>query len=94
MIGAAHSRQEAVLLRGDVALKVSVPGEVPFLLPALSDGVAVHRRLEVGGNEAVEKMTNLHLRIEWLNVRVRKDYVRDFSVLTICQLYDLKNSSK
>lgn len=83
VIGAAHSRKEAVLLRGHVALKVPVPGEVPFLLPALSDGVAVHCRLEVGGNKAVERKTDLQLRIEWLNMRVRKDYLWDFAVYTI-----------
>lgn len=50
MFSAAQGGEETLLLGANVRSQVLVPGEVPLGLPALSDAVAVHRRLEVWGD--------------------------------------------
>lgn len=52
VLGAAHSGEEAVLLGAHVSGQVLLPREVPLLLIPGCDGVAVHRRLEVRGDDA------------------------------------------
>lgn len=52
MLGAAHGGEEAVLLGAHVGREVLLPRKVPLLLVPGSDGVAVHRRLEVWRDDA------------------------------------------
>lgn len=52
MLGAAHGGEQAVLLGAHVGGEVLLPRKVPFLLVPGGDGVAVHRRLEIWGDDA------------------------------------------
>ena len=45
---AAEGHEDVFLFRADIALLVPLPTEVPLLLAALRDGVAVHSALQVG----------------------------------------------
>ena len=45
---ASECHEDVFLFRADVALLVPLPAEVPLLLAALRDGVAVHGALQVG----------------------------------------------